>query len=319
MKILMLAPDFFGYDKRIKEELEKNGIEVDLFDDFSSYFINSFIKKFLRKVFKKYLKSIYFKKMCNLIENTKYDLVFIIKGDEISEDFLKKIKNYNIKLISYHWDEIERYPNFKKISQYFDKILTYNKYEAQKYNYIYLPFFYSLSCKKDKKIWDISYVGTYKPERYEILNKLYPIFIKNSKNVKINIYINKIKYNLNLFFLKDKFKLFTKQQLDYKKTMEIFLNSKAIIEITNKKQTVTTTRSIEAIGLETKVITTLSNIVEYDFYNKDNFFILNDNYKYEDISKWLEIPYKELDIKIKEKYFIANWVKILIKEFEEEI
>ncbi len=316
MKALMLAPDFFGYDKRIKEELENNNLEVDLFDDFSTYFTDSFIKKILRKFFKKYLKNNYFKRIYKLILNRNYDIIFIIKGDEIPESFFLKIKNYNIKLISYQWDEIERFPNFKKISKYFDRVLTYNKYEAQKYNYIYLPFFYSFSYKKNKKIYDVSYIGTYKPKRYEILNKLYPIFIKNCKEVNINIYISKIRYYLNLFFLKDKFSLLTNKQLDYQETIEIFSNSKAIIEIINKKQTVTTTRSIEAIGLETKVITTLQNIVEYDFYNKNNFFILNEHYKNEDLNNWLEIPYEEIDTKIKEKYSISNWAKTLIKEFE---
>lgn len=319
MKILMLAPNFFEYDKRIKNELQKNGIEVDLYDDFSSYFIDSFIKKFFRKVLKSYLKSIYFWWIYRLIKNQKYDLIFIIKGDEVPEKFLKKVKKEKIKLISYHWDEIERFPKFKKISQYFDKILTYNKYEAKKFGYIYLPFFYSISSEENKKKWDISYVGTYKIERYEILSRLYPNLLANNKRVNINIYINKFKYYLNLFFMKDKFKLFTNRQLNYQETIDIFSNSNAIIEIINKNQTTTTTRSIEAIGLKTKVITTLANIIDYDFYNENNFFILNDSYKVEDLKKWLEIPYKELDKKIKEKYSINNWIKILIKEFEEEI
>lgn len=315
MKVLMLAPNFFGYDKRIKKELEKNNIEVDLFDEFSSYFSDSFIKKVLRKFFKGYLKKIYFERIYKIIQSKKYDLIFIIKGDEIPESFFLKIKKYNIKLVSYHWDEIERYPNFKKLSKFFNKILTYNKYEAQKYGYVYLPFFYSIVSENNRKIWDISFIGGYREERYDLLNKLYPLFIKKNNKLYIKIYLNKIRYYIKFLFLKDNFKLITNKEIDYNRTMNIFSNSNAIIEIINKNQNVTTTRSIESIGLKVKVITTLKNIIEYDFYNENNFYILDKNFNFEDLYKWLKIPYKNLSFEIKEKYKIENWAKNLIKEF----
>lgn len=61
---------------------------------------------------------------------------------------------------------------------------------------------------------------------------------------------------------------------------------------------------MESIFFEKKLITTNEDIANYDFYRKENVFIIGkDDYK--DLPKFLNTPYK----KIVDYYDYHNWIK----------
>ncbi|MGL4954913.1 MAG: hypothetical protein ACRC4Y_05495, partial [Cetobacterium sp.] len=120
-KILMLAPFFFDYEKRIKKELENQGYSVSLYNDYTTYverfnFIEKFSMKILRqkKQIKNQRKREYFKKILEKENGNQYDIIFIIKGSMIPEYFLKNLKdtNKNAKWIAYQWDDISNCKEF---------------------------------------------------------------------------------------------------------------------------------------------------------------------------------------------------------------
>ena len=91
-------------------------------------------------------------------------------------------------------------------------------------------------------------------------------------------------------------------------------NSKVVLDINFSKQLGLTLRSIEAIGSETKVITTNNSIRNYDFYSKENIYCIE---KLEDISlvpkDFFIKEYKKLSENIKEKYRVKGFIEEVFK------
>lgn len=317
-KILMLAPDFFGYDKRIKNNFIKNGYEVKLYDDFSTLFKNSFIKKIIKKILKEKVKKRYFKNILKKEKLQEYEFCFVIKGDEIPEWFLQNLKSKKIKLVNYQWDDIERFPKIKDLIKYYDKFYTYSLNDSKEYQVEYLPFFYSDDISADLKKNKLVYIGTYRKERNFLLKEIYQKINDLNLECDFKIFINIIVYLKEFLFLKKKNSFFIFKRIEYEKTINIFSEAKAVIEILNKNQKTSTTRSIEAIGFKTKIITTYGNIVNYDFYHPNNYYILDDKNDINilHLKKWLKEPFVEPPKKIKEKYFLDNWIKIILNKLE---
>lgn len=69
-------------------------------------------------------------------------------------------------------------------------------------------------------------------------------------------------------------------------------------------------RTFECLGNRIKLITENKDIVNYDFYDKENIYIIE---KKEDIEKipveFFKTPYKEIDKDILEKYSFRGFVK----------
>jgi hypothetical protein len=68
----------------------------------------------------------------------------------------------------------------------------------------------------------------------------------------------------------------------------------------------------EAMGYHKKLITTNKEIVNYDFYDPANIFVIDDN---EDISipdAFFETPYKKLPPEVYNKYTVSAWVDTIL-------
>ncbi|MGL4954967.1 MAG: hypothetical protein ACRC4Y_05770, partial [Cetobacterium sp.] len=172
---------------------------------------------------------------------------------------------------------------------------------------IYRPFFYSQERDESLKKYDLSFIGTLHSDRRELLQ----LIISRMRLIDISFYckifVEKQRYLKKMLWLKNEKKMYITQGIPYTEVINIFSNSKAILEIQHPRQKTITTRSIEALGTKTKVITTVQNIKNHDFYNEDNYYIISrDNLN---ISKeWLNKPYKNIDEKIIKYYSLKTWV-----------
>lgn len=310
-KVLLMCPDFFGYDKLILEELSKK-YEVD-------FYHNNYIEKqnkFKRKFFKKYIEKSnenYYEKILNKIKDKKYDYFLFIKGNNIPNKFFKKILKLNksIKIISYQWDDIENCKEILKKQKYITKLYTYSKYDAEKYNLIYQPMFIKLNkgYLGMKKEYDILNVATLHENRIEIFN----ILNKMSLKIKNYIIIDNLKIYIKYLFLKNKSYQIEKKALPYSDYIELIIKSKAILDLPIRNQKGLTTRVLEGLSNRTKVITFNSEIKKYEFYNEKNILIL-DMVNEEKIRKFLLTDFDTVNDKLYEKYTIKNWIQKILEE-----
>ena len=185
----------------------------------------------------------------------------------------------------------------------FNKIFTYSKIDAQDDRFIYQPWFFSDSFKGNKK-YDVSFVGSIHDNRYNYLSCL-----KNSQilSSKIYVYADILTFLNSFMKWKDLFTSIHFKGLDYKSYIELLGLSRATLDIPDAEQKNITTRPIEALGCNTKIITTNKNIINYDFYNEANIKIIDRPFELLELKEWLNQPYQQLEKSIIERYNIFNW------------
>lgn len=299
MKILIVGNKFFGYTERVCEHLGTYN-QVDTIYIYQPCFRDRILKKLFKIGFptKKYYKN----QLQNL--SVEYDRILVFGGGAPTE-LLVDIKNryQQCKLYLYLSADMESYRFTDTYINLFDKVMTYSLNDAKAYNFIYQPWFFTHKKITAKSI-GISFIGTIHDSRLKTL-----INVTKIKNTSIFYYI----YTDKLAFCKQAFKWMVLRNyihfrgLPYENYIEVLSQSKATLDLPEKRQTNITTRPIEALGTQTKIITSNRYIVNYDFYKKENIFILTPESTNQQILEWLDIPYTQLDESIVSHYSIENW------------
>ncbi len=314
-KILFICPKFYNYHQIIISNLKSLGAEVFYFADLGEEYLTKFVSKnkFLKKEYLVIKQKFLFEK----IIRTKYDFIFVVRGEIITEKFIKKIKsrNFNSKLILYEWDSISNF-NYLNISYYFDKVFSFDKYDCNEYPHIkYLPLFFSnltlekRFCNKlDKDNIDLLFVGGWHSDRLEILSAIENIAIQNKWSYHFHLYVPLLFYLKYLLLNEFKYKSFIKfTKKSIKQVEKLISKSNVIIDINNINQKALTIRTFEALSMGKKIITTNKHIKEEPFY-KDSYILIIDR---ESIFIDKEFIQRESNFYDMKEYSIKNWLKII--------
>ncbi len=320
-KVLLIGLEMNGYLLSLKGSLEKKSFQVTLYEKFGKINKKSLTTKeriirFLaldcniEKYKKKYNKIEKMKFISDISKlNDDYDYVLDMfaqsKYNFISE--LKK-KFINAKFKLFIWDDL-KYKNINEILMFYDEIFSYNEEDARKIGAKYRSNFYMeefvVSSKEIKS--NILYIGG----------------LRDNKRIKILKKLDEIEKN-NLFFLigKDKVKNYfkyknynnVKKYLNHRyfnifEISELTKKSRVVLDLIYKEQDGLSLRPFEAIASKSKLITTNKNIVEYEFFNKNNVFYLQEDLSnIEDLKEFLKLPYIEYSEDIKYKYSVQAFI-----------
>lgn len=315
-KILMLSPSFFGYENEIKKELQKQGAEVFLYDERVE---NDFCTKlFVRLNFKLLIKNKidnYYENIIEQTKNIKLHYLFLIVPETIDIEIILKLKTIHgdIQLYVYMWDSIKNKKNGFALLSAADKFFTFDPSDSKIDSKIeFLPLFYIEDYKniaaKENYNYDISFVGTIHSDRYQIVKRI------EAAKIKIFYYFfspSKMLFKLQQLLHKNFRNIESKdiffKSLKKEHLLKIIASSRAVMDIEHPNQKGLTMRTIEMLGAKKKLVTTNSNIIEYDFYRAENICIIDrKNPKVE--QSFLKDDYKELPAEIYEKYSLKNWV-----------
>lgn len=200
-------------------------------------------------------------------------------------DLLKEQKVYNYQIVSFDKKDCNRYN------------LIYNEQVAP----IYDCFINTQELKKDV------FFGGMDKGRLELLKKIGAIF--NEKSISYEFWVlaeNRRQYTREEWdlYLHNNF-------LSYNSFLQKELESKCILEIVQDKQNGITWRPLEALFYKKKLITNFTGIVNYDFYNPDNIFILGKD-DLNKIAEFIKKPYISIDENIIQKYTFKKWIKRLL-------
>lgn len=324
-KILLLCPSFFGYEKEIKSTLESHGGYVTYYNsDFSRFFDTLYSslnhihmpKKWMVQLFENML-------YVKIKKDAKYDIVLLICGWAITGRICQKIRinllSNEGKMILYYWDSLKLLQDDPIRRQYFDKIATFD-YEDYKVNesFKFLPLFYCKDYYREDysasiNAVDILTISSFKFNRYvdiENLKKSNPDIAICSLmfTPRLQILFHKLlrrKYK-NIELKKLIFSSLTKQEI-----IEQYSRSNAILDIPRAGQNGLTMRTFECLAMHKKLITTNTNIVNYDFYSPTNIFVLDMNSLELPDKSWFKSPFC-IDDSIIQKYNLDTWLTILL-------
>lgn len=193
-----------------------------------------------------------------------------------------------------------------KITPHFDKIYSFDFDDCKKYHFIYLNQFLPFSLSEMKKIRENTFdnntvkkcffIGEYRKNRVEVINKLAPILQLNNYETDFNLINYEALNKANATIEQSKYYTLGKK-INYFDNIEKVKQSDIILEILQIGQTGVTLRAIEAILFNKKLITTNKSIKEYDFYNANQIFILDDQND-QDIINFLHTRFTPVSLNI---------------------
>ena len=316
MKITLISFDNWGFNQHIAKALEHNNHKVNHID-FSKFkykyptFLHRLYNFYLKILFKKNLKTKFYGN-CIIDElkknNEPQDLILTIKGDFIAPEFAIQIKNYTKKSVAFFNDNTKRCPKIIRVLPCFDEVFSFEKEDCKKYNLKFKTnFIYNyeenvnFEKKSDFEVFNISSYGKRSDLIIKIAEKLslleipYKFYIFDKKKKIINnSLINSIQETIPLSVVN--------------KYIE---KSNVLLDIHRENQNGLSFRVFESMGLHKKLITTNSDIKNYDFYNENNILII-DSKNPEIPLEFIKKPYIEIPENILNNYKISGWFTKLI-------
>jgi hypothetical protein len=325
--VLFIARKFFSYDKAIFDELVICGAKVDLVYDvpFTRPLVKALLRK-LRFVLAPFASRLIEREIAEF-QTASYDYIFVILGEGLTDGFYQRLKlsHPRSKIILYVWDGIENNRQYLKAQfKHFDVVSSFDPVDSEKYSLHFKPLFYippnSLidQSKYNKNMYLASFIGTSHSSRSKVLARIRAQFSNQANVVFIFEYLQ-AKWLYYLYNLWDRrysstaINLISFESMDYDSVLEVMMASKAILDLPHPSQSGLTIRSIEALGLKKKLITTNVNIVKYDFYHPSNIMVITP--KNPTISKeFLDLDYVPLDAHIYDKYSVSEWLRSIFWE-----
>ena len=308
-KIVIVGPPSFGYLTKINEALTSfSGIEstIVLIDKSSFKYknllhrlLNSLSKIFLNKNLKKeYLNSF-------LIDSIKklghQDVIFMIRPDLLSPKTLNFLKTQTKSLTAFYYDSTRRFPKKIDIINYFDTVYSYDKLDVETYNLKFLTN-YIFDERENVNFEQLFFNISTFDYRYQSMEELANYIDEKKWSKEILIYGSN--------GLKSDSLTLIHEQISVDVVADKINRSKIIIEIQRKEQIGLSFRVFEALGQRKKLITTNTDIVNYDFYHPQNILVI-DEAAINIPEDFVNSPYIPISDKVLDKYRLRNWTKKL--------
>lgn len=284
-KILFICPDFFEYSSIITHELKNRGYRVLYYDDRPN--LGNFGKALFRK-FPLFFKLAVKRYRNKIIKNTidlNFEKVIMILGQSFDKKDIIKMRSCikSNEWVYYTWDSIKNFKNIKKIYKLFDRSYSFDKFDCNVNSGLrFLPLFFThFSAKSFQSKENCGIIlMTVKKGKMKYINEIENLF--NQENVVIKKYLflqSKLVYyyykltdrNFHKYSSTD----FIYKRIPYEQALKMLNECKFVIDIPMKNQNGLTMRTFEALGLNSKLVTTNKNIKNYPFYNVCNIFVYN--------------------------------------------
>lgn len=311
-RILYIGMGFHSYEPIIVSGFEKLGCKVTYVVDAPDSYVkhNTLINETLMN---KLISSYQDKLLCEL-NNIEFEVIFVVVGRYLTRGFLDSLKRSHSGslFILYLWDDIERVENFWEVHDCYDVIYSFDYNDCLKYGFVFQPLFISpdfeLVNSNDINL-DVFSVMYLHSDRLDICERMLSnleikagiFFVSGTSN-----YIN-LKFNNRISLLKDKGIYISRKEFDRKFVSEGIASTRCVIDIQHPSQRGLTIRTMETIFNHKKLITTNDEIAKYDFYSKDNIFILDRNNPIVPVD-FIKSPFINISKDISEKYTLKYWI-----------
>jgi len=321
--ILTITPDVKLY-QCFKENLEHIGFQVYIITNYKEFKYSSIKDRCINFLIKIFFKDKTFKKklivsqnnneILDAISNTpEADFSLTIRADLFHEESINKIINLAKKNYAYQWDGLSRYPEVKKLIPLFDKFYVFDKKDLNIEHKTYLTTNFYFDCyaelfNKKEFEYDFYTLCNY-DERINKIISIFEILYKKGFKLKLVLYSKPRKHLEKYSYI-----TFIQEPISYYDNLINVSKSKGLIDIIDTTiHSGLSFRIFEALGYDKKLITTNENILNYDFYNENNMFYVNNNIDSLDFEDFLNNPLQNLDPSIKKKYSFTNWISTLLE------
>ena len=318
-RILMFSNSFFNYNQIIVSQLEEMGCIVDFYNERPN---NNVITKIMLRYNIKLIRPLvkkYYGQIINQNSSKKYDYIFVIKSETITPDIIKKLREAfpQAEVVLYLWDAVANIPEGKKKLPCYDRVLTFDPNDAEKFHLKLRPLFFSKEFERKQNLkkqfkYDMAFIGTAHTIRPKIVNILTEQCKRQNRKCYSFLFLpNKVVYYYNKLLNRDyrnvKIEDINFSPLSIDQINDVYNNTKCVLDIEHKNQNGLTMRTIELLGMQKKIITTNSKIINYDFYNPNNIYVIDKNNPYIEEEFW-NSDYQPISEEIVNRYSLKSFI-----------
>jgi len=177
-KALLLIPFYSSFYKPIKKAFNDLGYETKSYD-YRRGGVAIRILRFIPIIGKQLAENLINGRIVTLATDFKPQIILTVKGESLNNKVIKSIKKADNKVVNWFPDPLNTWNLMFKIAPYYDYFLHFDPLIVKKLrtlgfkNVHYLPFAAEIVKKMaDKKIYDVSFVGTYSKDREKKLSNL---------------------------------------------------------------------------------------------------------------------------------------------------
>jgi hypothetical protein len=321
-RILLFAPNAFGYEHEIKSKMEAMGASVDYFDERPS---NTFLTKALIRINRALLNrkiAQYYNGISRQVRRNDYDCIIFISSESVSRPILTRLKaeHPRASVILYLWDSVRNKKNVLPILNDFDRVLSFDRDDAKKYGFVFRPLFYIDDYRQmtgsANPRYDALFVGTVHSDRYIFVKKVQQQLHLLGKTLYAYFFFRSVvlyykKRLLDSTYRKTRISDFRVTAIDKSTLLQLVADSTCLVDAQHPNQTGLTMRTIESLGAHRKLITTNAAIKGYDFYNPNNILVV-DRANPAVSAEFFATPYQKPPKEVYDRYSIGSWVSEVV-------
>lgn len=311
-KIAIITVDTFGYVDLLVELLNSDEnvdltyINVDTipfsYKNIFSRISNFFLKLIFNEGLKDKSKTNFIKELID--SKGVFDQILIIRHDKFQNEALRYLRGKTTEMTCFLFDGIENYKEQKSTLHYFDTVYSYDKKDVEKYNFKFLTnYIYDDEIQNEKVVQTVFNVSSF-DKRIHFLEKLasylsdkdisFRFIVRSKKNIVLN--------NIEVI----------NEYLPLQEVKKIIAKSAVLIDVQRGNQCGLSFRVFEALGYQKKLITSNTDIVNYDFYDKNNIYVVSES-NFEIPIGFFETEYKPISDEIVNKYKLNTWILEVFK------
>jgi len=274
-RILFIGIGFYDYEAAIQNGLEDIGASVWFFLEQPRWHQSSLMRRIasLFGISIAISRERYLRRLLERVSSMTFDYVFVIKGEMLSDTFVSRLKaaNRNAKFILYQWDSIRRVPGVEKLLPYFDRVLSFDRLDCLHHeDFVFRPLFYRDPPERQGHeppiSYDLTFIGWLHSDRF---SRLLEIEAELGRiGVRSHIYLYTGIGTYLRYMMRGKRGMLHIRKLSFEKMANIIAASKCVLDLPHAEQNGLTMRTIEAIGMRRKLVTTNMDIVNYDFFDR---------------------------------------------------
>ncbi|MGN7821869.1 hypothetical protein ACTJJB_17195 [Chitinophaga sp. 22536] len=321
-KILMICPRFFGYEKKIVAKLEELGADVVYYDERLKNTATAKIAiRFFRGGIKKRITK-YYNNILVETASTKFDYIFFVNPETVLPELLEKFREkfQTARFILYMWDSLRIKPVARELLPYFNRIYSFDRNDTLinpsiKFRPLFFTDEFDIAGEKAvvQNRYDWCFFGTVHSDRYSVIRDL----CRRSGEMNMRVFVFMYLQGKFVFYFRKLFERslpgakieeFSFSPMTRTEISEIVNSSVAVLDIQHYDQTGLTIRTFEILGMGKKMITTNPDIVNYDFYENDNIWVI-DRKKPEVPAHFFTTPSVPVAADIRHKYSLTGWIE----------
>ncbi len=313
-KILFIGLWYHHYTQAIIDEVRQAGFDITYVDIQPRTFIFKVFKTLSAKHYQRYLDG-HHRRAINQAAMQQYDQVVFLQTHQMSSDNLSLLRQTQMKakFTLYNWDSISNH-NYLSRVHFFDRVLTFDRDDARKHGFEYLPLFCVRAIQALRRGRSLPR-SVYMVGNIVNINRYYAVkqFADHCKS-------NDIHFSTYLVVSPVVWLRMRSQGIDSKGLhfrsipTDVFAkmteDALAVFDFANHQQSGYTMRTIENLCAGKKIITNNRNVLADYFYSPDRILCFNE-FDFSGVTDFLETPLVDCQRQF-EEFHIQSFIQNLL-------